>query len=148
MAIPKPNFIYTINILEVSFSDKSLNVPTSWAWDFGDGNVSELFEPYHNYNLPGIYNVQLISVSENGCRDTIVNNIEIIEEFRYNGRMVCDGFEGQMGKKKKKFRSLAKDLWEFERLFPQYLNQKYMIFLLPFCQTLGRFSSIRAIKGS
>ncbi|MBR1368723.1 hypothetical protein RJ53_04045 [Methanocalculus chunghsingensis] len=44
----------------VNFTDLSRGAPTSWSWDFGDGNISEEQHPSHTYTLPGIYNVSLV----------------------------------------------------------------------------------------
>lgn len=38
--------------------------PYNWSWDFGDGNSSNLQNPYHNYSAQGIYLVNL-TVSDN-----------------------------------------------------------------------------------
>jgi PKD repeat protein len=51
----------------VAFSDASTFFPTSWNWDFGDGNTSTEQNPVHTYAEPGIYDVQLEVCNENGC---------------------------------------------------------------------------------
>ena len=49
-----------------------------YEWDFSDnGAVSDLPSPTHDYADSGIYEVSLIVVSNNGCRDTIVNPVKI-----------------------------------------------------------------------
>ncbi|MGR3176772.1 MAG: PKD domain-containing protein, partial [Candidatus Anammoxibacter sp.] len=45
--------------LEVNFSDKSSGDPTSWAWEFGDGDISSEQNPTHIYRIPGIFSVTL-----------------------------------------------------------------------------------------
>lgn len=59
----------------VDFLDTSLNSPTSWAWNFGDGNTSSLQNPRHTYARPvGIgsaagsanYNVTLTASNVSG----------------------------------------------------------------------------------
>ncbi len=47
----------------------------TYVWDFGDGFISTLEEPQHLYSLVGIFKIQLIAISEFGCRDTISNSI-------------------------------------------------------------------------
>jgi hypothetical protein len=42
------------------------------TWDFGDGGVVEEFSPVYNYRDTGLYDVMLTVVSENGCRDSLV----------------------------------------------------------------------------
>ena len=44
-----------------NFNVNSSNVST--FWDFGDGNQSNLSNPSHNYQSPGIYNVVLTVTS-------------------------------------------------------------------------------------
>ena len=44
---------------KVGFTDSSSNTPTSWYWEFGDGNTSTLQNPSHLYNISGSYNVNL-----------------------------------------------------------------------------------------
>ncbi|WP_048065773.1 DUF3344 domain-containing protein [Methanosarcina acetivorans] len=47
--------------LTVQFTDESTGSPTSWLWDFGDGDDtnSTVQNPVHVYTAPGIYNVTL-----------------------------------------------------------------------------------------
>ncbi len=54
----------------VSFRDLSPNNPTSWLWDFGDGQTSEEANPIHIYQESGWYDVQLIACNDLGC-DTL-----------------------------------------------------------------------------
>ncbi len=43
----------------VSFRDRTLADPTSWLWDFGDGETSTDPAPVHTYTSPGFYTVSL-----------------------------------------------------------------------------------------
>jgi DNA-binding beta-propeller fold protein YncE len=45
--------------LAVSFTDASENSPTSWAWDFGDGETSAERNPIHSYQAAGHHTVTL-----------------------------------------------------------------------------------------
>jgi PKD repeat protein len=45
--------------LTVSFTDQSTNVPTNWAWNFGDGQTSNEKNPVHVYLFPGTYSITL-----------------------------------------------------------------------------------------
>ena len=59
----------------VQFLDSSTAVGDTaaiWAWDFGDGQISNIKNPQHTYNANGTYNVTLISSTANGCADTVV----------------------------------------------------------------------------
>jgi len=53
-------------ILSVEFEDRSLYAPTSWAWDFGDGKTSSEQNPTHDYEIPGVYDVELIASNAQG----------------------------------------------------------------------------------
>ncbi|MBU0765569.1 MAG: PKD domain-containing protein [Bacteroidetes bacterium] len=50
-----------------SFTDTSLNNPTSWLWDFGDGDTSAVQNPVHQYDIYGNYIVELTSCNAGGC---------------------------------------------------------------------------------
>ncbi len=45
--------------LTVDFRDLSSGVPTTWLWDFGDGNTSTEQNPSHTYPTSGSYSVSL-----------------------------------------------------------------------------------------
>ena len=45
--------------LNVQFTDKSANSPTSWKWNFGDGKTSTSKNPAHKYSKAGKYTVSL-----------------------------------------------------------------------------------------
>ena len=53
----------------ITFSDISTGNPTSWTWDFGDGNSSTLQNPTHTYSSDGTYNVSL-TISDGTITDT------------------------------------------------------------------------------
>ena len=46
-------------------------VPTSFIWDFGDGNTSQVLNPNHVYTTPGNYTVTLTLQEQAGCLDTL-----------------------------------------------------------------------------
>jgi FOG: PKD repeat len=58
--------------LTVQFTDTTLNNPSVWIWDFGDGTLAGIYEqnPVHTYNAPGTYNVSL-NVFNAGGSDSI-----------------------------------------------------------------------------
>jgi len=54
--------------LTVHFTDLSLNLPTSWNWDF-DGNCvfdASAQDPVWTYNQPGVFNVSLVATNTVG----------------------------------------------------------------------------------
>ncbi|MCB9360567.1 MAG: PKD domain-containing protein [Flavobacteriales bacterium] len=61
---------------QVNFTDGTINTPTSWTWNFGDGNTSNLQNPTHIYTSPGNYYVQLIACNATSC-DTVYETINI-----------------------------------------------------------------------
>ena len=44
----------------ITFTDSTTNNPTSWNWDFGDGNSSTAQNPTHVYATAGTYDVKLV----------------------------------------------------------------------------------------
>jgi len=52
--------------LAVQFTDRSLNEPTSWYWQFGDGGTSTEQNPSHIYTRSGIYIVQMQVTNDAG----------------------------------------------------------------------------------
>ena len=64
--------------LTVNFSDQSTGGPTSWAWDFGDGNTSTAQNPSHTYATPGVYTVSLMATNDFGSDTaTLVNYVTV-----------------------------------------------------------------------
>ncbi len=55
---------------EIDFFDASSNLPTSWAWDFGDGNGDIIANPAHTYGDTGTYQVCLTVSNAFGSDDT------------------------------------------------------------------------------
>jgi uncharacterized protein (TIGR02145 family) len=67
--------------LVVNFNDQSINIPTSWQWDFGDGSISTSQNPEHTYNTPGIYTVTLTVENAFGSdTESISNYITVLDE--------------------------------------------------------------------
>jgi subtilase family serine protease len=45
--------------LTVQFTDNSINTPTSWIWNFGNGTISNIRNPSITFSKPGNYTVSL-----------------------------------------------------------------------------------------
>ena len=66
--------------LEVSFSDLSSEIPTSWSWDFGDAGVSTDENPVHVYTAPGDYTVSLTATNANGSHTRVLPLLVTVPE--------------------------------------------------------------------
>ncbi len=77
--------------LPVSFTDLSLNDPTSWSWDFGDGGTSSAQHPDYTYTTAGVYTVSL-TVSNAAGSDTLTLPGYITVNDG-GGAIFSDGFE-------------------------------------------------------
>ncbi len=56
---------------DIQFTDMSTNSPTSWLWDFGDGNTSTQQNPSHTYTSTGTYTVSLTATNAFGSDDEV-----------------------------------------------------------------------------
>ncbi|UCE24431.1 MAG: S8 family serine peptidase [Candidatus Zixiibacteriota bacterium] len=67
--------------LDVNFTDESIQGPTSWTWDFGDGSpVSHDRNPVHTYTAVNTYTVTLTVSNAFGSDDTtMVDYIDALE---------------------------------------------------------------------
>jgi len=76
---PVASFTYTTNGLMVTFTDKSTQSPTSWLWDFGDGNSSTMQNPTTTYACPMppcTFNVSLTATNSTGS-DTVTRSVTV-----------------------------------------------------------------------
>lgn len=83
------------NTNQISFNNTSTG-STTYSWDFGDGNGSNLSNPVHHYANAGTYTVILIANNNIGCSDISVqtNYITIYDApdatFSSNITSTCD----------------------------------------------------------
>ncbi|MEO0471713.1 MAG: PKD domain-containing protein, partial [Bacteroidota bacterium] len=82
--------------LVTTFSDSSSSTDglvVSWDWDFGDGNGSIDQNPDHTYANSGTYPVSLVVTTNNGCSDTLQQNIVVdpIPTVDFTFTDVCEG---------------------------------------------------------
>jgi PKD repeat protein len=95
--INKPDFVYAAandadftgmpvvgsSPLYVQFNDQSTGTPTSWYWDFGDGNTSTLQNPANEYHSSGYHDV-FLRVSDGSTTDSITKlNYVFVENSDY-----------------------------------------------------------------
>ena len=65
--------------VQINFNDLSTGSPTTWHWDFGDGNSSVEQSPAHMYNNTGLYTVRLIACNGTICDTTVKTDyIEVL----------------------------------------------------------------------
>jgi PKD repeat protein len=66
--------------LTVNFIDQSTGNPASWNWTFGDGGMSSVQDPSHNYTSAGTYNVSLTVSNACGSNSTTEANFITVSE--------------------------------------------------------------------
>jgi PKD repeat protein len=74
---PDASFSY-VGDPDVAFTDLSTGGPTTWLWNFDDGDVSTEQNPTHDFASNGVFNVCL-SVTAPGGSDTYCQDITISE---------------------------------------------------------------------
>ena len=74
--IPWADFNYAIDSQSVSFNNTTQG-GDSWEWLLGDGNISNIQNPSHQYSQSGSYNVWLVAVTNSGCSDSAMQVIVI-----------------------------------------------------------------------
>lgn len=72
----------------VDFIDQSVANISSWLWDFDDPltkkeNSSTLKDPQHKFSNMGNYNVMLIVLSKDGCKDSVTHLFEVKDDFTF-----------------------------------------------------------------
>jgi len=76
--VPVANFSATstsgCSPLSVIFSDQSTGNPTTWNWDFGNGQLSTQQNPTVSYSQPGTYTVTLIVKNADGIDEVVKTN--------------------------------------------------------------------------
>ena len=89
---PKPNADFNYEPItcstKVLFKDSSFSnaTPLTYQWNFGDNTFSNLQNPTHEFGSVGNFNVQLIAIDNNTCRDTLALpvTIDTVYNFKVN----------------------------------------------------------------
>ena len=82
---------------EITFTDSSTISSTQiidWTWNFGDGTIAGgVQNPQHIFTQSASYPVQLIAITDQGCRDSIIKLIAVDEspEFQLLTSKACYG---------------------------------------------------------
>ncbi len=80
-AWPYPNAAFTLSqyTLDIPYDQLQPINQSSGAiiynWNFGDGGVATGLNPTHMYTVVGVYQVQLIAISNHGCADTAYQQV-------------------------------------------------------------------------
>ncbi|HNP97928.1 MAG TPA: PKD domain-containing protein, partial [Bacteroidia bacterium] len=76
---PCIDYTFTTNTCTgfADFTSTSINTPTTYHWDFGDGDTSDVANPTHSFAANGNYDVQLIACNASGC-DTVSYSVQAI----------------------------------------------------------------------
>jgi gliding motility-associated-like protein len=69
------------NSLQAQFTDLSTGNPTSWLWNFGDGQTSNTQNPSVTYTKPGIYSVSLTVQDSTGEDSITKTNFIVVDSF-------------------------------------------------------------------
>jgi gliding motility-associated-like protein len=80
------NFIFT-NTSSISSGSMT------FLWDFGDGNTTTTQNATHSYAAIGTYTVKLVALSNNGCSDSVIQNVTVaigpVANFTINSASQC-----------------------------------------------------------
>lgn len=99
---PVANFNFT-NVCDgnaMPFTDQS-NITAgnivNWNWTYGDGTNGNVQNPTHMYPNDNTYNVCLIVTSDQGCVDTVCQNVDVyaLPVVNYSVPDICEGNPSQ-----------------------------------------------------
>lgn len=79
----------------ITFSGTGTTAITNWDWDFGDGNTASGQIVNHTYVAPGAYVTSLIVTNTNGCSDTMMKNVIVVDcliDFIMNPNPSCENY--------------------------------------------------------
>ena len=75
----------------INFSNNSIGSFSTILWNFGNGASSNQLNPAYTYTTIGNFNVNLFLVSQNGCKDTATQNLDIhpVPDVANNDTTIC-----------------------------------------------------------
>lgn len=99
---PSPTATFSVNTAsqcltgnQFGFTNNSsiTNGTITYAWTFGDGNVSTNANPTHSYSSAGTYTVKLVVTSAQGCKDSTTRSVTVFAkptvDFSVNSLSQC-----------------------------------------------------------
>ena len=90
---PSASFDFMQNKSTLQFTDELLGtMPTSWMWDFGDGNTSNMQNPTHTYLAKGTYTVTLTTM-DGSCTNSWTETIVIDHVTSINSDINGNAFQ-------------------------------------------------------
>ena len=67
---------HPLAIVDQSVCDQGCTI-NSWQWDFGDSGNSLIQNPDHLYAACDTFNIKLVATSENGCKDSTIQQVKV-----------------------------------------------------------------------
>ncbi|MCF8386382.1 MAG: PKD domain-containing protein, partial [Bacteroidales bacterium] len=96
---PNPTGDFTINPNDTSCVGEIMNFDATgsvdiiqWNWDFDDGSSATGQNVNHSFDDAGTYYVELVVSNDDGCSDTIIHSVEILDpeiDFTMNQHPSC-----------------------------------------------------------
>lgn len=82
----QPTASFTVSNKNVKINEPVEFINTStdaynYIWDFGDGNQTSEYSPYHNYTIAGTFKVTLTALSKNNEKKDIVSTTIIVNDI-------------------------------------------------------------------
>ncbi len=93
---PKADFTYSVDLLNVSFTDASSDKDgtiSSRNWDFGDGNTSTNLNPSHTYSASGNYNVMLTVTDNDGASSSVTKTVSVSDQVPTGITLTANGYK-------------------------------------------------------
>lgn len=121
---PSPKASFTANnacvrdetVFFTNTSTAPLNNISSYFWNLGNGQTSTATNPQAVYPNSGNIQVQLIAVTENGCRDTVRNTISIFPKpvANFSPTSACEDVPVTFTNSSQSAAGIASSIWTFE----------------------------------
>ena len=74
----------------ITFTNTSTGTGLQYAWTFGDGNISSVVNPIHNYGSIGTYSIGLTVTDQYGCVDSLAKPNYVAISFPQAMMMISD----------------------------------------------------------